>query len=85
MKSVSKKLPLIYPDAAGIDIGSEKHYVCVPADRDTQSVKKFGCFTQDLYSVKGKIIYIVKAHENSIARRRFGLIKRNAYFLHFIH
>jgi len=45
------KLPLIYPDAAGIDIGSEMHYVCVPADRDAQPVRKFGCFTPDLHEL----------------------------------
>jgi transposase len=35
-------------DAAGIDIGSEFHYVSVPEDRDEQSVRRFECFTADL-------------------------------------
>lgn len=28
-----QKLSMLNPDAAGIDIGSREHYVCVPADR----------------------------------------------------
>jgi len=32
-------LQLVYPDAAGIDIGNESHYVPVPLDGDNQSVR----------------------------------------------
>ena len=35
-------------NAAGIDIGSERHLVAVPAGRDTVSVREFGSFTADL-------------------------------------
>jgi transposase len=35
-------------DAAGIDIGSEFHYVAVPEDRTEQSIRKFGCYTADI-------------------------------------
>ena len=35
-------------NAAGVDIGSGEHWVSVPADRDSQSVRRFGCFTPDL-------------------------------------
>src|SRR4051794_36680612 len=35
-------------DAAGIDAGSEEHWVSVPEDRDEQPVRKFGTFTEDL-------------------------------------
>ncbi len=48
MEMRKKELSIMHIDAAGIDIGSEVHYVCVPQDRDTQSVKKFSCFTVDL-------------------------------------
>jgi len=37
------------PDAAGIDLGSREHFVAVPEDRDTQPVKSFGCYTEDLH------------------------------------
>jgi transposase len=35
-------------NAAGIDIGSKRHFVAVPEGRDTVSVKQFGVFTGDL-------------------------------------
>jgi len=38
-------------NAAGIDIGSETHWVSVPLDRDEKSVRPFGCFTADLYAL----------------------------------
>jgi transposase len=42
-------MPIIHPHAAGIDVGAEEHWVCVPADRDAQPVQKFSAFTCDLY------------------------------------
>lgn len=41
-------LRVVHPHAAGIDIGSQKHYVAVPADCDSQPVRSFGCLTPDL-------------------------------------
>lgn len=44
----SEPLRVVHPDAAGVDIGSEKHYVAVPPDRDKEPVRCFGCLTPDL-------------------------------------
>src|SRR6202049_4827787 len=41
-------LQLVHPNAAGIDIGNESHYVAVPPDRDSQPVRHFGCTTAEL-------------------------------------
>ncbi len=41
----------IHPNAAGIDIGSEFHWVCVPKDRASECVRRFGCYTADLYAL----------------------------------
>ena len=41
-------LPVLHPDAAGVDIGAEELFVAVPGDRDSQPVKRFSTFTQDL-------------------------------------
>ena len=38
----------MHPDAAGIDIGNESHYVAVPPSRDSQPVRRFGCTTAEL-------------------------------------
>jgi transposase len=42
------RLEVIHPDAAGIDIGNESHYVAVPPSRDSQPVRCFGCTTAEL-------------------------------------
>lgn len=46
------KLPIelqhINLNAAGIDVGSERHMVAVPEGRDEVSVREFGAFTADL-------------------------------------
>lgn len=54
-KSKSINVPKLPPhlqhmnlNAAGIDIGSERHMVAVPEGRDTVSVREFGTFTADL-------------------------------------
>ena len=41
-------LPVINPDAGGIDIGSTEHYVALPPDREGPTVRAFGCMTPDL-------------------------------------
>ena len=41
-------LPVLFPDSAGIDIGSDSHFVAVPSDRDEQCVQEFSSFTSDL-------------------------------------
>ena len=41
-------MEIVNSNAAGIDIASQMHYVAVPSDRDEQSVRKFGSFTDDL-------------------------------------
>jgi transposase len=44
-----ENMPLIHPHAAGIDVGAEEHWVCVPADRDAQPIQKFSAFTCDVH------------------------------------
>jgi transposase len=44
-------LQLINPDAAGIDVHSNMHMVCVPADRDPNPVRQFGANTADLHEI----------------------------------
>jgi transposase len=43
-----KPMQVVNPNAAGIDVGSEEHFVAVPPDRDPEPVRSFGCFTADL-------------------------------------
>lgn len=43
-------------NAAGIDAGSEEHWVSVPEDRDGDPVRGFGVFTEDLYALADWLI-----------------------------
>ena len=45
-KAVS--LPIVKPNAAGIDIGARQIFVAVPADRDAEPVRCFQTFTIEL-------------------------------------
>ena len=48
IQSDDLSLEVVHPDAAGIDIGNESHYVAVPPTRDSQPVRRFGCTTAEL-------------------------------------
>lgn len=48
MKKQSSPFDLVYPDTAGIDLGSDRHYVAVPETGEGPFIRSFGCFTQDL-------------------------------------
>jgi transposase len=48
IQSEDLSLEVIHPNAAGVDIGNESHYVAVPPSRDSQPVRRFGCTTAEL-------------------------------------
>jgi transposase len=48
IQSADLSLEVVHPDAAGVDIGNESHYVAVPPNRDSQAVRRFGCTTAEL-------------------------------------
>jgi transposase len=50
-KANNAVLPVMRPDAAGIDIGATEIFVAVPADRAAENVRSFPTFTQDLYAL----------------------------------
>lgn len=50
-KKISRSVPTINPNTAGVDIGATEIYVAVPADRDPDSVRSFGTFTEDLHAL----------------------------------
>jgi transposase len=43
-----EELPILYPHAAGIDVGASELFVAVSADRDPLPVRSFPTFTRDL-------------------------------------
>lgn len=47
----AKQMPTVHPHAAGIDLGNEAHFVCVPADSvppGQSPVRQFGVFNPEL-------------------------------------
>lgn len=47
-KRVSAHLERVNLFAAGIDIGSQSHYVAIPEELDSEPIREFSCFTGDL-------------------------------------
>ncbi len=46
---MDRHLPELKPNAAGVDMGAREIFAAVPADRDTESVRSFPTFTEDLH------------------------------------
>ncbi len=44
----SAELKLLNLNAAGLDIGAEEIYACVPSDRDERPIRSFGTYTAEL-------------------------------------
>lgn len=69
---------LINPNAAGIDIASQLHYACVPADRDDNPVQKFGSFTQDLHEMAQ---WFMKCNITTVAMESTGIYWVQPYLI----
>jgi transposase len=64
-------LPLIRQDVAGIDLGSERHWVCAPhADRDRREVADFGGTTAELIRMAE---WLQARHVQSVALESTGV------------
>lgn len=50
-QSSSSSLPVLFPDTAGVDIGSKSHFVAVPSERAENPVREFSTFTADLHNM----------------------------------
>jgi len=48
-RKLERNLPVMRPNASGVDIGATEIFVAVPADRDAESVRSFPTFTEDLH------------------------------------
>jgi len=48
INSADPGLEVVHPNAAGIDIGNESHFVSIPPDRDAVPIREFGSWTADL-------------------------------------
>jgi len=69
-KRISKHLEQVNLFAAGIDIGSQSHYVSVPAELDSEPVREFPCFTGDLNRMAN---WLVKVGIKTVAMESTGV------------
>jgi len=63
-------LVVVNPDAAGIDAGSEEHWVSVPEDRSDEPVRCFGTFTADLNALAD---WLVESRIKTVAIEATGV------------
>src|SRR5207253_515268 len=70
MQNEDLSLEVIHPDAGGIDIGNESHYVAVPPSRDSQSVREFGCTTAEL---KAMAVWLKQCRIRTVAMQSTGV------------
>jgi transposase len=70
IQSEDLSLEVVHPDAAGIDIGNESHYVAVPPTRDSQPVRRFGCTTAE---VKEMAVWLKQCAIRTIALQSTGV------------
>ena len=66
----SKAFPVLFPNAAGIDISSKEHYVAVNPDSVTNPIRAFGAFTEDL---KAMVVWLKECKVDTVAMEATGI------------
>jgi len=72
------KLRLLNPNAAGIDVASEVHYVAVPPERCEQSVRSFGSFTDDIHDIAK---WLIECNVDTVAMESTGIYWIQLYLI----
>jgi transposase len=70
VQKISSDWEQINQNAAGIDLGSGEHWVCVPADRVDKNVRRFGCFTPDLMAM---VDWLIECKVDTVAMEATGV------------
>ncbi len=65
-----KALEIVHPEAAGIDVGGSEHWVAINPERDTEPVRRFGCFTDGLREMA---LWLVEKGVRSVAMQSTGV------------
>lgn len=70
-----KKIPrssirVVHPNAAGIDLGSESHFVSVAPEKAEASIREFRCFTPDLLQM---VEFLKSCQVNTVALEATGV------------
>ena len=70
--------PILYPNAAGIDIASREHYIAVNPEVDEHPIRSFGCFTEDLYSIAN---WLLECGVDTVAMEATGIYWISLYLI----
>jgi transposase len=70
IQSEDISLEVIHPNAAGIDIGNESHYVAVPPTQASDPVHRFGCTTAEL---KEMAVWLKQCAIRTVAMQSTGV------------
>jgi len=71
-------IPVVHPNAAGIDIGSRLMSVAVPPGRDQQCVREFGSFTCDLQQIAR---WLKQCDVDTVAMECTGVYWKNLFLV----
>jgi transposase len=63
-------MPIVYPNAAGLDIGAREIYACIPPARAEENVRVFGTFTADLNALAD---YLAAHQVDTVAMESTGV------------
>ena len=70
--------PILYPNAAGIDVASREHYIAVNPEVDEHPIRSFGCFTEDLYSIAN---WLLECGVDTVAMEATGIYWISLYLI----
>jgi transposase len=62
--------PVVHPHAAGLDIGQNEIFACVPAEAEWGLVRSFGTFTPDLHALAD---WLAAHHVDTVAMESTGV------------
>ena len=68
---------VVFPHAAGIDVGASSHWVAVPRDATEDPVREFGPMTDDLNAMAD---WLVASGVDTVALESTGVYSRVRHF-----
>ena len=66
----AEPIEIVHPNAAGLDIGAREIWVCVPPDREGETVRVFATFTPDLHQLAD---WLVSQQVDTVAMESTGV------------
>jgi transposase len=70
--------PVLYPNAAGIDIASREHYVAVNPAAAPEPIRAFGCFSEDLHAIAE---WLLECKVDTVAMEATGIYWVSLYLV----